>query len=163
MITTLDNQTTQSECLKHIVVLVTQSCPALWDPMECSLPGSSVHGLLQARILKWVAIPFSRVSSQPRDQTQVSCIADRFFTSWATSEAQDNITKKQKKKKITASSFILTSLPENFPFLAIWCAMSGADALAMVLTSWKCSKNPCNNYSENGIFTILLSRNLERY
>ena len=52
----------------------------LWDPMDCSLPGSSVHRILQARILEWVAIPFSRGSSQPRDQTQVSHIAGRFFT-----------------------------------------------------------------------------------
>ena len=47
----------------------------------------TVHGILQARILEWVAIPFSRGSSQPRDQTQVSCISGRFFTSWATREA----------------------------------------------------------------------------
>ena len=51
------------------------------QPMDCSLPGSSVHGILQARILEWVAIPFSRGSSQPRDRTQVSCIAGEFFTS----------------------------------------------------------------------------------
>src|SRR5574337_612499 len=48
--------------------------------MDCSPPGSSVHGILRARILEWVAIPFSRGSSQPRDQTQVSCIAGSFFT-----------------------------------------------------------------------------------
>ena len=53
---------------------------ALCDPMDCSPPGSSVHGILQARILEWVAIPFSRGSSQPRDRTPVSYIADRFFT-----------------------------------------------------------------------------------
>ena len=52
--------------------------------MDCSQPGSSVHGILQARIMEWVAIPFSRVFSQPRDQTQVSWIASRFFTIWAT-------------------------------------------------------------------------------
>ena len=46
----------------------------------------TVHGILQARILEWVAFPFSRGSSQPRDQTRVSCIAGRFFTSWATRE-----------------------------------------------------------------------------
>ena len=57
--------------------------------MDCSLPGSSVHGILQARILEWVAFPFSRGSSQPRDQTQGSHIADRLFTSWATREAQE--------------------------------------------------------------------------
>ena len=48
------------------------SCPTLCDPMDCSPPGSSVHGIFQARILEWVAISFSRVSSQPRDQTRVS-------------------------------------------------------------------------------------------
>ena len=50
------------------------------------------HGLysLQARILEWVAFPFSRGSSQPRDQSQVSCIAGRFFTNWGTREAQEN-------------------------------------------------------------------------
>ena len=61
-------------------------CLTLWDPIDCSLPGASVHGILQARILEWVAIPFSRGSSQPKDQTQVSCIAGGFFTNWATRE-----------------------------------------------------------------------------
>ena len=60
-------------------VLVTQSWPTLFKPMNCSLPGSSVHAILQARILDWVAICFSRGSSRPRDQTQVSSIAGRFF------------------------------------------------------------------------------------
>ena len=53
-----------------------QSCPTLCNPMGCS-----VHGIRQVRILEWVAIPFSRGSSQPRDQTQVSCIAGGFLTS----------------------------------------------------------------------------------
>ena len=57
------------------------------DPMDCSLPGSSVRGILQARILGWVAISFSRGSSQSRDWIRVSCIAGRFFTNWATWEA----------------------------------------------------------------------------
>ena len=70
-------------------VLVAQSCPTLCDPMDGSLPGTSVHGILQARVLEQVASPFSRGSSQARDQTQVSYIADRFFTSWATREAQE--------------------------------------------------------------------------
>ena len=60
---------------------VTQSCPTLCDPMDCSLRGSSVHGIFQARILEWVAISFSRGSSQPRKWTQVSHIAGRRFTS----------------------------------------------------------------------------------
>ena len=67
---------------------VVQLCPNLCDPVDCSPPGSSVHGISQARILEWVDIPFSRGSSQPRDRTQVSRIAGGFFTSWATREAQ---------------------------------------------------------------------------
>ena len=59
----------------------------LCDPVDCSLPGSWIHGILQARILEWVAISFSRGSSWPRDRTWVSCIADRRFTVWATREA----------------------------------------------------------------------------
>ena len=55
-------------------------------PMDCSLPGSSVPGILQARILEWVTISFSQGSSQPRNRTQVSCIAGRFFTDWTTRE-----------------------------------------------------------------------------
>ena len=63
-----------------------QLCPTLWHPIDCSLPGFSAHGILQARILMWVAIPFPRGSSQSRDWTQVSCIASGFFTVWATRE-----------------------------------------------------------------------------
>ena len=62
----------------------SQSCPTLFDPMDCI-----VHGILQAKILEWLAFPFSRGSSQPRDQTQVSHIAGGFFTSWARREAQE--------------------------------------------------------------------------
>ena len=65
---------------------VAQSCPTLCDPMDCSLPGSSVHGIFKVRVLEWGAISFSRGSSQPRDQTQVSCIMGRRFTIWATRE-----------------------------------------------------------------------------
>ena len=72
-------------------VLVTQSCPTLQDTMDCNPPGSSVHAILQARILDWVAILFSRESSQPREWTQVSLIADRFFTVWVTREANFNV------------------------------------------------------------------------
>ena len=66
--------------------LVTQSCLTLCNLMDCSLPGSSVHGILQARILEWAAIPFFRESSWPRDWTYASCIAGGFFTIWATRE-----------------------------------------------------------------------------
>ena len=67
--------------------LVTKSCPALCDPMNYSPPGSSVHGISQAKILEWVAMPFCRESYWLRNQIRVSCIAGRFFTSWVTREA----------------------------------------------------------------------------
>ena len=63
---------------------VAQSCPTLCNPMDCSPPGSSVHGIFQARILEWIAIPFSRRSSWPKGGTWVSGSACRFFTIWAT-------------------------------------------------------------------------------
>ena len=65
---------------------VAQSCPTLCNPMDCSLPGSSVHGIFQAIVLEWIAISFSRGSSQPKDQTRVSCIVDKCFTIWAPRE-----------------------------------------------------------------------------
>ena len=87
----------QDQCLEHgktqylwcfliiavsVCVVVTQMFLTLCDPVDCSLPDSSVHGILQAGILEWVAVlsSFSRVSSWPRDRTRVSCIAGSFFT-----------------------------------------------------------------------------------
>ena len=61
----------------------------LCDPLVCSPPGSSVREILQTRILDWVAVPFSRGSSSPRNWTRVSCLAGRFFTIWDTTEAQN--------------------------------------------------------------------------
>ena len=98
-------------------VLVAQMCLILCNPMDYCLPGCSVHGILQAGILEWVAIPFSRGSSQPRDQTQVFCIAGRFFIIWATREDLN----KQKKwadlyrlvpnrKRSTSRLYIVTLL-----------------------------------------------------
>ena len=74
--------------LTFIKVKVAQSCLTLCDPMDYK-----VHGILQARILEWVAFPFPRGFSQPRDRTQV-CIEGRFFTSWATREAPTFITQR---------------------------------------------------------------------
>ena len=70
--------------------------------MDCSLPGSSIHGIFQARVLEWVAISFSRGSSRPRDRTQVSCIAGRCFTLWATF-----CDSKRQKLKIRGASVLL--------------------------------------------------------
>ena len=64
---------------QRILSEVAQSCPTLCNPMDCNLPGSSIHGIFQARVLEWVPISFSRGSSRPRDQTHVSHIAGRCF------------------------------------------------------------------------------------
>ena len=77
--------------LIHIVLcLVTQSCPTLCDPMNCSSQGPLPLGILQTRILEWAAMPSSSGSSQPRDRTQDSRIAGGFFTVQATGEAQED-------------------------------------------------------------------------
>ena len=71
-----------SSFFKKKLLLVAQSCPTFCDPMDCSPPSFSVHGILQARMLEWVASPFSRGSSWPRDRIQVSHIVGGFFTIW---------------------------------------------------------------------------------
>ena len=97
---------------RKVKVLVTQSCPALCDPMNCKPSGSSAHGILQARILEWVAISFSRGPSQPRDRTSVSYTAGRFFTIWATREI--NLAKG--KACIPQNSFINERTSHQTPF-----------------------------------------------
>ena len=67
-----------------VLCLVARLCPTLYDPVDCNPPGSSSMGILQARVLAWIAMPSSRGSSQLRDQTHVSCLAGRLFTIRAT-------------------------------------------------------------------------------
>ena len=74
-----------------VKVLVAQLCLTLCDPMDCSLPGFTVHEILQARILEWVAISFSMVPSEPSDWTWVSSIVGRFFTIWTTRKAPQGL------------------------------------------------------------------------
>ena len=82
----MDKQTGIHPCESE----VSQSCPTLCNPMDCTLPGSSVRGIFQAIVLEWIAISFSRGSSQTRDWTLVSHIVDRRFTVWATREYLHN-------------------------------------------------------------------------
>ena len=70
--------------MKYWFCEVTQTCPTLCDPMDCNLPGSSIHGIFQARILERGAISFSKGSSRPRDRSRVSRLVGRRFTVWAT-------------------------------------------------------------------------------
>ena len=98
---------------------VTQLCPTLCDPMNCSLPGSSVHGIFHARILEWVAISFSRGSSRPSDQTRVSRIAGRHFTNWATREAPSRCWEKRFKHNRMGESLLL-AVSKSECFYASW-------------------------------------------
>ena len=126
------------------LVLVAQSCLTLCNPMDCSPPGSPLHGILQARILERIATAFSRGSSWPRDQTQVSCIAGRFFTIWATGKSWRHYVKwnKSEKDKYPIISLICGILTKqiNQPTKLIdtengdeewgWCEMGGGNQKA---------------------------------
>ena len=95
------------------VCLVTQSCPTLCDFIDCSPPGSSVCEILQARILKWVAISSFRGSSKPRDRTHVSCVGGGFLTHWTIREAPVLVTTFYQTpllNRITFISFALVTL-----------------------------------------------------
>ena len=112
-------------------MLVTQLCPTLCNPIDCRLQVSSAHGILQARILEWIVIPFSRGSSQPRDQTCVSYIGRQILYHWATREAYYNSTRMISHAVISLGSHAVSfqrahmpgckedpsSLWQNIPFL----------------------------------------------
>ena len=113
----------RSKC-KHWKILkvkseseVAQQCPTLWDPKDCSLPGSSSHGIFQARILEWIAISFSRRSSQPRDWTQVSHIVGQCFTIWATREVCETYWKGIKCWTLILINYVKDSSVINFHFI----------------------------------------------
>ena len=93
---------------------VTQSCPTLCDPVDCSLPSSSVHGILQARILEWVAISFSRGSSWPRDRTRASCIGGGCFNLWATREALKELKVHKNQSYFHILTIKIIIIKENF-------------------------------------------------
>ena len=123
----------EASSLAEWVSEVAQSCPTLCDPMDCSLPGSSVHGILQRRILERVAISFPRRSSRPRDWTQVSCTAGRFFTNWAMREAQLFFWLYHMACRILVP---WPGIKPLSPSLAVWS-----------LNHWTTSKVPSHSYS----------------
>ena len=93
---------------------VAQSCPTLCDPVDCNLLGFSIHGILQARILEWVAISFSRASSQPRDRTEVSLIGGRRFNLWATRDSKtttDGDCSHEIKRCLLLGRKVMTNIP----------------------------------------------------
>ena len=111
--------------LEHVLDWVVQSCPTVPNSMNCSPPGSSVHGILQARILEWVAMPSSRGSPQPRDWTHIFDTAGRFFTNWATLwECHMDFGKLRKKKRERENCFFSSVQPLSHVrlFAAPWTA-----------------------------------------
>ena len=100
-----------------VCVLVAQSCLTLCDPMDWSPPGSSVQGILQAKILEWVVIPFSRRSSLPRDRTLAFYIAGGFFTVWATREVP-SIFRYYKNSAVLGEETEAHGLPSPRPLFA---------------------------------------------
>ena len=112
-------------------MLVAQSCPTLCNPMDCSLPGSSVHRIPQARTLEWVDVPFSRGSSQPRDQTQVFCISGRFFTT----EPPGNLVEVYNlRKHLTTYKFLVVYLYIYIPY---WPKPGGGNSTHSSILAWK--------------------------
>ena len=124
---------------------VAKSCPTLWDPTDCSPPGSSVHGISQATILEWVVISFSRRSSWPRDLTHVSspCIGGRILYHWATREAQARVISSLQTVYQTSVSACLLLLSHVWLFTTPWtaahqaaCPSPGACSNSCPLSQW---------------------------
>ena len=109
---------------------VAQLCLTLCDPMDCSLPGSSIHGIFQGRVLEWVTVSFSRGSSWPRDRTRVSvsCIAGGFLPIWATREVPPYPWGKPKTGRMCAlwCSQVTSGFVERLLHSKIWSGLSGS-------------------------------------
>ena len=98
--------------------LVAQSCLTLYDLMDCSQPGFSVHGILQARILEWVAMPSSRGSSRPKDRTHVSCVScvgGEFFTTEPLKYSSSNQKAHKVQKRMGVGEILLSILSILLP------------------------------------------------
>ena len=127
--------------LLSVNVLVAQSCPTLCNPMNCSLPGFTVHGILQERILEWVAISSSRGSSWPRDRTQVSFIAGRFFTVSDTRQSQMNMGSSQPRDWNHVSHVFCAGRK----VLYHWCHLGSPICIECLLNS-RYQQAPCMHY-----------------
>ena len=104
--------------------------------MDYSPPGSSLHGILQARILEWIAISFSRASSQPRDWTGVSCIAGRRFILWATREDLRKVWSLSNSWEVTPSTLNILSIRSGFVYLGALCYARYIMHIRVWLTVW---------------------------
>ena len=118
---------------------LAQPSLTLCDPVDYSLPGSPVHGILQTRILEWVAIFFSRGPSWPRDWTWVSCIAGRFFTIWATWEAPYNSASVDKTSQIQLILIQFVSFSECHIYIALPVKPKGLVITSTLLWTKSCA------------------------
>ena len=137
----------------------------LCDPMDCSAPGSSVHGIFQGRILEWVAVSFSRASSSPRDWTWVSCVEGRFFNNWATRE----VTKLCSMGTVLFLICFLESVliaavldhlefsgqTVNWPYIYIYM-LTVCVYIYIILPCYTCFSSVCQFASWNSTFSALL-------
>ena len=132
------------------------------DSLECSLPGSFVIGMLQERMLEWVTFPFSRESSQPMDQTQVSCIAGGFFTIWATSSVQfsRSVVSEAPKDHIFAEFKKLRIFPDCSYLLLLTCYQCPG---AMVFTSSICFSSPEPLPAQKAINSLIHSTHIDHF
>ena len=119
---------------RNVCVSVAQSCLTLCKAMDYSLPDSSVHGISQARTLEWVAIPFSRGSSWPRNRAQISCMAGRFFNVWSIKEAQPM--GRSIECYLPLSTYLNHCFGKNFKSSTI--IMFGNDCKRQLVGHWKC-------------------------
>ena len=117
---------------------------ALGSPMDCSPPGSSIHGILQARILEWLVIPLSRGSSQSRDWTRVSCIVGKFFTIWATREVFGYIIR----------GYLISSSVKTIAtiFFFLWIAAND------LLFLWPCINHLIQELLSHVLYTFIILR-----
>ena len=142
---------------------VTQLCPTLYDPVDCSPPGSSVRGILQARILEWVAISFSRRSSWPRNQTQVSHIAGRCFNLWATIAVCRNLFYHSHHSMLIVPSYSVmnSSVPRVISYFYILGIFSRKNALNVRKVCWWLTilLEFVSNYSLIDFFFLIYNRN----
>ena len=118
-----------------VYVLVIQSCPTPCYPMDCGPPGSSIHGMFQARILGWIAISSSRGSSQPRDWIWVSRFAGRFFTTWATREPLMYWVIGHKKNRLLVGGFVFICLAVELclVFVVAICTTASKSSNVLIL------------------------------
>ena len=133
---------TQWECRLYFVA---QSCLTLCNPVDCSPPDSFVHGILQARILEWIAMPSDKGTSQPRNRTQVSCIASRFFTDWANGKATRE-----------SRLFTLKSCDSPLRQPRFWSAKSGAGSLLTIASHYELFIGDFNNQRTAELFPEVL-------